>query len=129
MITLNRIQPLMPAHSYVTYQIVSPLTTHWRQATCEEVGCVKWRNGWKITIDPATQLGQRQEYLIRSSGRKYTMERQPGGMTEYIFEAGQNCFEQPLHRVRLDRSALYIRRGGDWRGNPRGERYVHKNLF
>ena len=44
--------------------------------------------------------------------------RNPLGLTEFTFEAGQTCFVE--HRVPLEREPLYVVRDGDWRGNPRG---------
>lgn len=124
---MNRIQPAMPVHAYKTYRILSPQSTHFRPATCAEVGCLAHVNGWESTIDETTVLGQQQAHYIRKqSGRGFTEERLPGGLTRFSFAAGQTCFAGG-HQVRLDRPELYLVRGGDWRGNPTGEQRQHAN--
>lgn len=121
---VNRIDPALPAHQYKTYTIVSPISTHFRDGSCDEAGCLAQRNGWKTVVDESTELGQRQAHYIRKqSGRRFTEERTPEGLTAFTFVAGQRCFT--THKVPLDRPEFYLVRGGDWRGNPRGERRQH----
>lgn len=66
---MNRIPPQLPAHAMRTYAVDAPLSTHWRPATCDEVGCPSpqpvtdrdltceeagcemWRAGWLTIID------------------------------------------------------------------------------
>lgn len=119
---LNRIQPQGPVQAYKTYQLLQPLDTHFRVATCAEVDCPAYLFGWKTVIDESTELGQQQAYYIRDeSGRRYT--RDPvvfgRGPVAYFFEAGQQCFRQ--HREPLEREPLAIVKDGDWRmsQNPR----------
>lgn len=115
-----RIVPELPAAAYKTYAISSPLATHYRDASCSEVDCQAQEHGWRTVVDESTDLGQRQAaYIRRESGRKYTEERQPDTLTAFTFEAGQTCFES--HKVSLQRPELFLVRGGDWRGNPRGD--------
>lgn len=119
---VNRITPNLPPSAYRTFQIVSPLSTHWRPATCEEAECEQYARGWKSAIDESTELGQKQAWYIRKqSGRKYTESRdeQPG-LTVFTFEAGQPCFSAGQHKVPLGRPEHYLVKGGDWRGNPTG---------
>jgi len=118
----QRIQPLLPAAAMQTYQVVSPLTTHWRAATCQEVGCEHHERGWATTVLP----GSLEEGTIRSSGRRWVVEeRTEDGFLRFTFPPGQPCFRASTHRVLLDRQELFLRRGGDWRGNPTGEVYRH----
>lgn len=124
---LNRVEPLMPVTAYKTYRITSPISTHFRPATCAEADCAAYLNGWVSTIDEATVLGQQQAYYIRKqSGRAFAEERLPTGLTQFTFEAGQKCFRDG-HQVRLDRPELYLVRDGDWRGNPTGVKRQHAN--
>lgn len=119
---INRITPNLPASAYRTFQIVSPLSTHWRPASCEEFECEQYLRGWKSAIDESTELGQKQAHYIRKmSGRKFTESRdeQPG-LTVFTFEAGQTCFSSGQHKVPLGRPEHYLVKGGDWRGNPAG---------
>lgn len=125
---LNRAEPAMPVTAYQTYRILSPVSTHFRPATCAEANCGAYLNGWVSTIDEATVLGQQQAHYIRKqSGRGFTEQRLPSGLTEFAFEAGQPCFRSDDHQVRLDRPELYLVQGGDWRGNPTGMRRQHAN--
>lgn len=123
---LNRITPSLPAQAYKTYQIVAPLPTHWRSATCEEALCGAHEHGWRTLVDETAELGQRQAHYIRAmSGRRFLEERTVEGLTAFVFEAGQRCF-QP-HQVPLERDPLYFVRGGDFRGNPSGAApYQHR---
>jgi hypothetical protein len=117
---MNRITPVGPVHAYKTYEIVSPISTHYRDGTCDEAGCLAQQHGWKTTVDEATELGQRQAHYIRTqAGRRFLEERTAAGLTDFTFEPGQRCFA--THKVPLERPELYVVRGGDWRGNPTGE--------
>ncbi|MFD9618502.1 hypothetical protein ACFWB2_14700 [Streptomyces virginiae] len=110
----------MDVTSYKTYAISRPKATHWRAASCEEVGCRLLERGFKTAVDESTQLGQRQaHYIRRESGRKYTEARREDGLTEFVFASGQPCFKE--HKLPLDRQELFYVRGGDARGNPSGQ--------
>jgi hypothetical protein len=118
------IQPSLPAVAYKSYVIAMPLRTHWNIATCADVDCEHYAGGWDSLIDERTDLGQRQaRYIRRESGRRFTEERQPDGLTRFSFEAGQRCFRE--HRARNARPERFVERDGDYRGNPTGRRYVH----
>jgi hypothetical protein len=121
----GREAPTLPAAAYTTYRIAAPLRTHFRIGTCEEARCPSMMYGWVSPIDERTEQGQMWAYLIRKeSGRKFTEEKQPDGLTVFTFAAGQKCFEQ--HRIRIERPEIFLREGGDWRGNPLGTaRYRH----
>ena len=115
-----RITPQAPPQFYKTYQIVSPISTHYRTGTCEEFGCLAHQHGWQTGVDESTDLGQRQAHYIRKqSGRRYTEARTETGLTAFTFQAGQRCFA--THKVPLERPELYVVRDGDWRrlGQPR----------
>jgi hypothetical protein len=121
-----RIAPTAPVQAMKTYEVSSPLATHTRPATCAEVECDGIRFGWESLIDERTELGQRQAHYIRKeSGRTFSEVKTAGMPTRFTFPAGQRCFASDTHRVSLERPALYIVRGGDWRGNPAGERMTH----
>lgn len=119
---LFRIEPQGRPQDYQTYAIRRPLATHWRKATCEEVACPNWRNGWRTTLDLSTHQGQSNAAWIRArSGLRFTVERQ-GPMDVFTFPAGQRCFEASTHRISLEREPIFVVRGGDHRGNPTGMR-------
>lgn len=109
-----------------TFQIVSPIDTHTREATCEEVECEQYAKGWRMKLDLGTELGQRQAHYIKHlSGRSYQVVAQADGLVTLEFKGGQTCFQQ--HRTRIDRPEIYRVKGGDARGNPlRTVTRVHK---
>lgn len=114
---VNRITPGMPSRAYQTFQITSPISTHTREATCEEVECEQYARGWKMKVDLNTDLGQRQaQYIKYQSGRAFKKISAVDGLVELEFAANQPCFQQ--HRVRVDRPEIYRVKGGDFRGNP-----------
>jgi len=119
-----RFDPKLPASAMKSWEIKAPLATHWSVTTCDDVDCDAHRLGWKTLIDEGTSLGQRQAHYIRKeSKRRFTEERQPDGLTAFVFEAGQKCFAE--HRARNMRPERFVERGGDHRGNPRREHRVH----
>ena len=115
---MGRIQPLMGPESYKTYEMRSPLSTHFRPATCAEANCTYYRDGFQVRVEG---LAPKVLHAVQNSGRKYTVQKIAEGETYLAFEAGQLCLRASLHRVRIeDRPPLYVVRDGDWRGNPRG---------
>ena len=122
---VSRPQPLMDAAAYKTYEMRSPLSTHFRPATCAEVDCPHYLNGWRVHLEALTPDLQE---AARKSGRRYREERVAEGQTYLVFEPGQQCFRVSQHRARVDRPPLYIVRDGDHRGNPRGTKArLHQN--
>ncbi len=128
-----RLQPSLPAAAVKTYQLLLPATTHFRPARCEEVDCSLYRNGFTMEIDLGTELGYAQfEYLRRESRRQFTREYRPGGTNGHnfailTFPPGQQCFNE--HQTSLEREPIPLVRGGDWRGDPRGDPVKrHHNL-
>lgn len=115
---VTRLPPALGAADMKTYGLIAPSSTHFRDATCDEVNCPNLERGWQTFVDESTDLGQRQAHAIRSLlGRHFTEEPGVAGGTVFTFPPGQQCFEQ--HKVPLEREPLYVVRGGDWRGNPR----------
>ncbi|MFB6548674.1 hypothetical protein [Streptomyces sp. NPDC056405] len=112
----------MPAHAYTTYTVRSPISTHWRKASCAESGCQAYGKGWRVRKE---NLTPELLHTATHSGRKYSELSIAQGETYLVFEPGQPCFAESTHRVPLDRPELYLVRGGDWRGNPRGEGRTH----
>ena len=109
---VNRIQPQGQVQDYKTYGMVVP-PTHWRKATCAEVGCKSYANGWRTRVE---DLDAEQLHLAKNCGRKYTVLSIQEGETWLLYEAGQPCFAASTHQVRLDKPELFLVRGGDWRG-------------
>lgn len=117
---INRATPRLAPEHMQTFAIDAPAQTHFRPATCAEVSCDKAERGWLMKLDLATDLGQRQaRYIKHDSGRRYEIVDQRDGLVTLKFPGGQECFEQ--HRVRTGRPERYLVKGGDFRGNPRGQ--------
>lgn len=116
---LNRPAPLLDATEMKTYGIVSPRSTHFRRATCQEVDCQANARGWKTILDPLDPNQSAMiQYVQTQSGRRFNEYKLEDGKVVFMFPAGQICFA--THQVSLERPANYIVRDGDWRGNPRG---------
>lgn len=123
---MNRTRQQVGAEAYQTFQVTSPLATHTRAATCEDVQCGAYARGWRMKLDLGTDLGQRQaQYIKHQSGRSFKVLSQVDGLVELEFAANQPCFQD--HRVSNDRPEIYRVKGGDHRGNPLGTlTRVHK---
>ncbi|MFD9398337.1 hypothetical protein ACFWA4_05890 [Streptomyces sp. NPDC060011] len=118
----TRLTPQMPAHAYTTYSVLSPVATHFRRATCAEVGCEAYENGWRVRKETLTPEFL---HLATTSGRKFTVLSVGPGETYLVYYAGQPCFGASDHKAPLDRPEFYVVRNGDWRGNPRSESRTH----
>src|SRR6476620_8795741 len=92
-----RLPPAMGPEAYKTYEIRSPLATHYRDATCAEVDCEASAYGWRTTVDVGTELGRKQANYIRLlSARSFTVVEN-GTLVSFTFPAGQACFVE--HKV------------------------------
>jgi hypothetical protein len=121
---VNRLTPVMPVQAYKTYQLSAPISTHHRRASCAEVECERWRNGWVTALDERTEDGARRAGYIRTrAGRAFRERPDPSGLTVFTFSPGQRCFKP--HFTPLERDPLCVVRGGDWRGLI-GQRRVHQ---
>lgn len=120
-----RVAPRMTPQAYRSFEVHSPLSTHYRSATCAEVECQHYLSGWLSRIDMSTPLGVQQARAIKASGRTFTEESVTGTVVVLRFAAGQACFQAP-HKVPTGRPELYVVRDGDWRGNPTGRSRKHK---
>jgi hypothetical protein len=114
---MNRIQPQGQVQDYKTYQIVSPLSTHWRPATCAEVDCMNYLKGWRLRVEG---LPPEMVHTAKTCGRKFTELHVSATENWLVFEAGQPCFRAQQHHKLLDKQEIYVVRDGDFRGNPTG---------
>jgi len=87
------------------FRIRRPLATHWRPATCKEMDCPHYLNGWK-TIVPFDS--PQAEYIRNGSGRHFTETRE-GDIAEFVFPPGQTCFASADHQRRVDRPDIFER--------------------
>lgn len=95
---------LVPDRLKKVYSLSAPLGTHWRRATCEQVGCSFYLNGFAVTVLP----GSREEQVVKESGRKWSaVIPQENGSLRYEFPAGTKCFQANTHVVRSDAPLLF----------------------
>lgn len=97
------------------FVIDRPLETHWRDATCKEVDCPHYLNGWLMVLpDPGPQVD-----YVRHSGRHFTEKKVGGGTIEFNFPPGQKCFRPP-HKMLMNKREIFVGDGrehanpGDW---------------
>jgi hypothetical protein len=119
-----RIDPQGQVHQYQTYEIRAGRDID-VVAACHEVGCPHWTKGWETSVDEFTDLGKAQaEYIRTKCGRTFKEMKRGDGKTVFIFEPHQRCFRE--HRTKAD---IFIRRHGDFRGNPSGQAFRHTNAI
>lgn len=87
------------------WTIASPRATHWRDATCAEIGCLDYQHGWRVRVDA---LAEEDLHAMRVSGRRYTVLDVAAGETWWVFEPGQSCFRASTHQVPVGRPELYL---------------------
>lgn len=107
---LNRWTPRMESSQYRTFMASAPLTTHFRPATCREVSCAAYENGW--SFDKAV-LTPSDYYRVTHSGKRYREVNIGPNQTYLVFESGQFCFDK--HTIRLQRPEEFFTGRGDWR--------------
>lgn len=87
---------------YSDYRITQRVKENFRPATCAEVECSAFRNGWK-TIVPAGVADQ-VRVVARDTGRAYIEQRSAAGLVEFSFQPGQEGFKggEHDHTIRVD---------------------------
>jgi hypothetical protein len=127
-VRLNRATPALPVGAMQTFAIRRPRGARllWdKVADCAAAGCAAHLYGWVTRVDESTELGRRQAAYLRRCGRTF-VEAREAALTAFTFAPGQQCFAA-THEVPTEAEPLYVVRGGDWRGNPTGERRIHRN--
>ena len=76
-----------------------PSRTHWRKATCREVNCSHYMNGWVTRVAP----GSPQDLYIRADTERHHKLERGEEFNFYTFEPGQRCYRSGQHRIKLDR--------------------------
>lgn len=127
-----RIQPALPVTAMKTYALDAPQASHYRRATCQEVDCVNYANGWRSAFDVTDPEKAVAAKAVRDhSGRLFTLEEIRGGSGRiervvFTFAPGQECFQR--HSVPLERDPILSVRDGDFRGNPSGFVRIHTSV-
>lgn len=111
-------QPTLPPQAMVTYEANAPLDTHWRAATCAEVECKAYLQGWTSDMFPNSADEARILKIYEAEIRKgqITTSLTPEKFIRYHFPPGTECFRRIWHRLPLERPALFTVRTGDFRG-------------
>lgn len=107
-----RPEPKMPTQMYKTYRIMQPLSTHFRYATCAEIECPAYTEGW--TYKKSDLVAQNLLYVVTHAGKRYR-EVDHENETYLAFEPGQPCFQESTHRKSLERPEFYYAGRGDFR--------------
>lgn len=101
---------------------------HWtvqnemRQATCAEIGCLAYHQGWRIRVDA---LDGEDLHAMRVSGRRYRVVDVAEGETYWVFEPGQPCFKASTHQAPVEKPELYLVRDvGGVRRYDRGDQWA-----
>lgn len=122
-----RVQPQGPVSGYRSF---GQRITRRVRATCAEVECDAYANGWVTSVPTG---GQDESVIVAAcDGRVDGMRRQwetrltLNGFTEYRFPPGQPCFKASAHTVPL--AVQHYHRDGDWRGNPTGVVVAHPDI-
>lgn len=124
-VTRKRITPKLSPHLFKTYRTSSPLTSHYRKATCQEIDCRFYREGWTFRVQDMTA---QDLYMVKQLGKRYTEQHIEEGVDYLVFEPGQTCFAESQHFIPLDRPAFFFRGHGDFRligthGSPDSARW------
>jgi hypothetical protein len=114
----QRVEPKLPPGAMQTYDVSAPLETHWRSATCAEVECKAFMQGWSSDVLDGSVDEARLAKAYESDFRRGAIrgEKLETGFIRYHFPAGTACFRQAWHKLPLERPALFMVRSGDWRG-------------
>jgi hypothetical protein len=114
--SVSRIEPEGLPQQYKTYSALFPVQTHYRRATCEEIDCLAYLNGWSTTVDISTQLGQKQyDFVTHDRERTFMTEKSGLSLVKFTFAPGQPCFDRANHKVQLERPGRFVVRQGDFR--------------
>lgn len=114
----------LPAHRRKTFVYDTPSDTHYRKATCAEVECSKYANGFAIPITPSQDieafegtLKQAGYTFARGEGPEHLAAEYPAGTRWLVFPPEQRCLEsfKNPHRIALDHDPIVSIRGGDFR--------------
>lgn len=96
----------------IRYRIASPLATHRRRATCQEVDCQAWRFGWSSRVDTTTPRGKAVvEYIRSGSGRAFRETQEDANTIRFDFSPGQRCFASDSHTVAVRPETYLVQEG------------------
>lgn len=94
-----------------TFSVVTPPDTHTEPATCEQVNCQRWSEGFAVLLDTSTQGGRdRYDWIYANPGGRQWYRTVEGDVTRLDYPPGNRCYDQ--HRRILDKPAVLLVRKG-----------------
>ena len=104
-ISSGLVSALNPRHHSKRHIVQTP--NHFYTADCRKANCPHHEFGWTTTIDEQTDLGKRQGHYIRKdAGRKFTESKNYVGLTVFLFEPGQKCFQ--THKLQTGEAPIKL---------------------
>ena len=104
-----RPDPLMGPNAYKTYS----LRALRRRATCQEIDCPNYLNGWTFKVSHL-EADPQLNHIARTSGKQFR-EAELNGEKYLVFEPGQQCFAAATHTVlredMQEKPLLFVGRG------------------
>ena len=108
---INRSKIMASARPGVVSHVPHP--EFWRMATCEEIQCPSYQNGWVTTLNMTPDQSPeelelnrvRYRYIKEQSGRDF-YEDVDGFKIHLRFSAGQTCFGN--HQIPIERSPNFL---------------------
>ena len=119
-----------------SFEMHTPKATHHIPATCDEVYCPAYRDGFRVVLDPTDGLAAARAAALRSSGRGYGEFIVIAGIVQkldivggyadesfkydaigehegrvFVFPPGERCF-RAHSRVRMDRDPIMVHQHG-----------------
>lgn len=109
-----RVAPKLPTGFYKTYRIAAPVSTHYRIATCAEIECKAYMEGW--TYKKSDLERENLLYIVTHAGKRFREMQLADDPEMYlVFEPGQVCFQARTHRISLERPQFFFAGRGDFR--------------
>ncbi len=113
-------------HSFIAS---APKTSHWLPASCEDVDCWRYINGFRIPLDAdnarpirggvSTQSTAEWLRAEKAAGRlRFTEQRTGEGVIDFVFPAGHPCFEShslPIGASEIPPDLLHVTAGSRYR--------------
>jgi hypothetical protein len=103
--------PELPTQFHRTYSIRNRPGS-FRKATCAEVECEAYLNGWTFTVQ---ELSEKDYHLATNANRHFETVEVNKDRTLLVFPSGQPCFAAGSHKIENDKPKIYLAGRGDFR--------------
>ncbi len=117
------------------FRVAIPAATHRSKASCEDVDCTHYLNGWSMVVDIGAALGEAQARYLRLNPRKldFSERKKSQYEVEFVYPPGQQCFRE--HTVLNGREPYYLHETADGCRIHRADDFIehakeeiHKNV-